>query len=65
MVVNYGVKTLLPALPNIVAICYKWYADFNVIIAIVITNSVFATNESNVVEGETVWPLYQFRSILY
>jgi len=32
-----------------------------VIIAIVTTNSLFATNESNVVEGETVLPLHQFR----
>ncbi len=54
-------KTLQPALPNIVAICYKWYADFNVIIAIVTTNSLFAKNKSNVVEWETVWQLYQFR----
>jgi len=52
---------LHPALPNIVAICYKWYAYFNVIIAIVTTNSLFASNESNVVEGETVSPLYQYR----
>ncbi len=56
-----GVKTLQPALLNIVAICYKWYADLNVIIAIVTTNSLFATNETNVVEEETVWPLHQFR----
>jgi len=49
-----------PALHNIVAICYKWYADFNVIIAIVTTNSLFATNETNVVDGETLWSLHQF-----
>ncbi len=42
---NKMLMKMTPALPKIVAICYKWYADFNVIIAIVTTNDLFATNE--------------------
>jgi len=38
----------------------KSLADFNVMIAIVTKNYLFATDESNAVEGETFRSLHQF-----